>query len=94
MIFFYFNYMSLIESLINQECLLCPTGFAANVAVMTAITTQLPQSDDSSKDDVTIFSDALNHASIIDGIRLSRRQCKTDFKVYKHCNVEHLSQLL
>ena len=72
--------MPLIESLINQECLLCPTGFAANVAVMTAIATQLPQSADRSKDNVTIFSDALNHASIIDGIRLSQRQCKTDLK--------------
>jgi 8-amino-7-oxononanoate synthase len=62
---------------------------------MTAITTQLPLlGDDDYEDDVAIFSDALNHASIIDGIRLSRRRNRTKFEIYKHCDVEHLNQLL
>ena len=48
----------------TEECLLFPTGFAANVAVVSALC---------STADVTIFSDELNHASIIDGARLASR---------------------
>ena len=44
--------------------LLTPTGYAANVATLTAL---------ASSPDVTIFSDSLNHASIIDGVALARR---------------------
>ena len=46
------------------------TGYMANVGVISALC---------GKEDF-IFSDALNHASIIDGIRLSRAHCS----VYKH----------
>ena len=44
--------------------LLFPTGFAANVAVMSTL---------AQGGDVALFSDELNHASIIDGIRLAAR---------------------
>lgn len=75
--------------------MLCPTGFAANMAVMTAITTMITDTAEANEQDVVaIFSDALNHASIIDGIRLSRRQRKTEFEIYRHCDVDHLNQLL
>ena len=37
-----------------------------------------------------IFSDALNHASIIDGCRLSRGTVKT----YSHCDIDELKYLL
>ena len=49
----------------TEDCLLFPTGFAANVAVVSALC---------SSADVLIFSDDLNHASIIDGARLASRQ--------------------
>eukprot|EP00250_Pteridium_aquilinum_P001954 c12163_g1_i1 orf=113-1690(+) len=79
----------------TEECLLCPTGFAANMAVMTAITTLITHPAEAyEKDVVAIFSDALNHASIVDGIRLSRRQRNTEFEIYRHCDVDHLNQLL
>ena len=42
-----------------------------------------------SKDDA-VFSDELNHASIIDGIRL----CKAEKNRYRHCDMNHLEKLL
>jgi 8-amino-7-oxononanoate synthase len=48
----------------TEECLLCPTGFAANMAVLTALCSDA---------DAAVFSDELNHASIIDGARLAAR---------------------
>lgn len=48
-----------------------------------------------SKDErVAIFSDALNHASIIDGIRLAERQQEAEVFVYRHCDMSHLNDLL
>jgi 8-amino-7-oxononanoate synthase len=38
----------------------------------------------------TVFSDRLNHASLIDGARLSR----AEFKVYPHCDTATLARLL
>lgn len=43
---------------------------------------------------VAIFSDALNHASIIDGIRLAERQGSVEVFIYRHCNMTHLNALL
>lgn len=48
----------------TEACLLFPTGFAANMAVVSALCSDA---------EVTIFSDELNHASIIDGARLAAR---------------------
>lgn len=45
-------------------------------------------------DKVAIFSDALNHASIIDGIRLAERQGNVEVSVYRHCDMYHLNLLL
>lgn len=48
----------------------------------------------SSNEKIAIFSDALNHASIIDGIRLAERQQSIQLFVYKHCDMSHLNKLL
>lgn len=48
----------------TEDCLLCPTGFAANLAVLTALCSDAG---------AAVFSDELNHASIIDGARLAAR---------------------
>lgn len=46
----------------SEAALLLPTGYMTNLAVLSALGTE----------HVTILSDELNHASIIDGCRLSR----------------------
>jgi glycine C-acetyltransferase len=56
------------------------SGFAANTGVLAAITGDLD----------LIVSDALNHASIIDGMRLS----KAPRKIYPHADVTALRQIL
>ncbi len=66
-----------------EEALLCPTGFAANLAVISSL----------AGPDVAVFSDALNHASIIDGCRLARRR-GASVDVYPHGDVDALDGLL
>jgi glycine C-acetyltransferase len=63
-----------------DRALMFQAGFTANSGTVAAILT---------KEDV-IVSDELNHASIIDGARLSRAQ----IKVYPHKNVEAAASLL
>ncbi len=66
----------------TEAALLFPTGYAANVGVLTAMV-----NDDS---DAVIFCDRLNHASLIDGCRLS----KAKFKVYRHDDLTKLKRTL
>ncbi|GAC1409242.1 MAG: 8-amino-7-oxononanoate synthase [Actinomycetota bacterium] len=64
----------------TESALLFSSGYLANVGAITAIT--------DSEDE--IFSDQLNHASIVDGARLS----KARVRVYRHADVDHLDALL
>jgi len=63
-----------------ESALMFPSGFAANAGTVAAIL---------DKEDV-IVSDRLNHASIIDGARLSR----AEIKVFEHRDAEHADRLL
>lgn len=64
----------------TERALVFPNGFSANVAVLTTF----------ARSGTTVFSDALNHASIIDGCRLS----SAEVKVYRHADISHLQELM
>lgn len=77
----YSDLEELLAKIYNKEsALLFNSGYHANVGVMSGLLF---------KKDV-VFSDKLNHASIIDGIRLSG----ADFFRYKHLDYQHLEDLL
>src|SRR6267154_3154 len=63
-----------------EACVVFQSGFAANAGTVSAIL---------GKDDF-IISDQLNHASIIDGARLSRAK----IKVFRHKDALHAEELL
>lgn len=74
-----------LESLIasfkkTESALLFNSGYSLNTSVIPAIATE----------EDAIFSDELNHASLIDGIRLS----KARRFVYRHADVGHMKSLL
>lgn len=64
----------------TERAVLFPTGYAANLGVLTTFGTS----------GVTILSDELNHASIVDGCRLAA----AEVSVYRHRDLDHLEALL
>ena len=65
----------------SENALIYPTGYMANLGVITAISTK----------EHTIFSDSLNHSSIIDACRLSK---SNNIKIFQHNDLDHLEKLL
>jgi 8-amino-7-oxononanoate synthase len=64
----------------TEASLVFNTGYAANTGIIPVLV--------SARD--SIFSDELNHASIVDGVRLS----KAKIHIYKHRDADHLEKLL
>jgi glycine C-acetyltransferase/8-amino-7-oxononanoate synthase len=61
----------------TPAALLFGSGYVANMGVITAL----------AREGEVVFSDELNHASIIDGCRLARAETF----VYRHADIEHLA---
>ena len=64
----------------TESALIFNTGYMTNLGVIYALT----------KENDIIFSDELNHASIIDGTKIS----KAKVKVYKHKDTDELERLI
>lgn len=64
----------------TEKTILFNSGYAANTGAIAALCDR----------DTVVFSDELNHASIIDGCRLSRGEVI----VYRHADTGHLRQLI
>ncbi|MCQ2109242.1 MAG: 8-amino-7-oxononanoate synthase [Fibrobacter sp.] len=65
------------------------TGYMANVGTVSALCSKQVHRDGSISECI-VFSDELNHASIIDGIRLSKAKCY----VYKHNDMVDLQHAI
>lgn len=63
----------------TEAAVLFGSGYLANTGVVSALATAGGR-------DTIVYSDALNHASIVDGCRLARAQTV----VYDHCDADHL----
>jgi 8-amino-7-oxononanoate synthase len=64
----------------EEAALLYPSGYQANVGLLSALLTSADR----------VYSDESNHASIIDGIRLSG----STKRIYRHADMSHLEVLL
>ena len=64
----------------TESALIFNSGYSANTGIIPSVTAETD----------AIFSDELNHASIIDGCRLSRAKTL----IYRHGNMPHLQTLL
>ena len=69
------------------KALFISTGYMANVACITGLSASLGA-------DMSIYSEELNHASLIDGIRLANKQNHASIHVYPHQDLNHLENLL
>lgn len=72
----------------DARALFFSAGYLANLTAITALAKLAPPGSTS------IYSANLNHASLIDGVRLARTQTKEHVSLFDHKDVNTLSELL
>jgi 8-amino-7-oxononanoate synthase len=72
----------------DAKALFFSTGYMANIAALTGLARLAPEGE------VSIYSASLNHASIIDGVRLAKAQTKAAVHLFDHTNLNGLTDLL
>ncbi|XP_078430773.1 8-amino-7-oxononanoate synthase-like [Wolffia australiana] len=90
--------MLLAEMHGKEACVMTPTGFAANTSLLSTLGAIASYNAASKRleahEKVAVFSDALNHASIIDGLRMMERHQQALVSIYRHSDMRHLDELL
>ncbi len=66
----------------KDAALLFTSGYVSNWAALSTLAARIPN--------CLVLSDALNHASMIEGIRHSRAECQR----FRHNDIQHLEELL
>ncbi len=72
----------------NARALFFSTGYLANLTAITGLARLAPQKC------TNIYSAKLNHASLIDGVRLAVAQTQANVTLFDHTQVDSLSELL
>lgn len=72
----------------NARALFFSTGYLANINAITGLSRLANQGE------VSIYSAKLNHASLIDGVRLASSQTKATVTLFDHHNLNFLEQEL
>lgn len=71
----------------NARALFFSTGYLANINAITGLARLAQQGQ------VSIYSAKLNHASLIDGVRLASAQTKAKVTLFDHQNLESLEEV-
>jgi 8-amino-7-oxononanoate synthase len=72
----------------NARALFFSTGYLANINAITGLSRLANQGE------VSIYSAKLNHASLIDGVRLASSQTKAKVTLFDHQNLDFLEEAL
>ncbi|MCF8166181.1 MAG: 8-amino-7-oxononanoate synthase [Rhodoferax sp.] len=72
----------------NARALFFSTGYLANINAITGLSKLANQGE------VSIYSAKLNHASLIDGVRLASSQAKAKVTLFDHQNLDFLKEVL
>jgi len=77
-----------VQHIPNAKALFFSTGYLANLTAITALARLAPQGN------ASIYSAKLNHASLIDGVRLASAQTQASVTLFDHTQIDALGELL
>lgn len=69
----------------KEAAIVFPSGYQANISILQALFNK-----DVLEEEVYVFADRLNHASLVDGMTAS----KARWQRYRHCDLNHLEHFL